>query len=165
MITCSAPRDSVAEHPASLNGPVRYFSPLGECCGVFCSLPAFPIVTVPAVISAIGSVPAIVIISVPAASVVIFVYSLVYWAGVIITAIVGAPFSDSLPSIIISPLVIIAISVVIAVGWSPFIVVTPSPPIVFESRFPHSVLLVVWRKGAVLSVALGNSRTLPVAGW
>ena len=97
-------------------------------CGVFCSLPASPIVTVPVVISAIGSVPVIVIISVPAASVVIFVYSLVYWAWVIITAIVGAPFSDSLPSIIISPLVIIAISVVIAVGWSPFILVTPSPP-------------------------------------
>ena len=36
---------------------------------------------------------------------------------------------------------------------------------VFETRFPHSVLLVAWRKGPVLSVALGNSRTLPVAGW
>ena len=89
------------------------------CCGIFCSLPASSIVTVPAVISAIGPISVIIIISVPAASVVILVSSLVYRAGVIITAIVGAPFSDSLPSIIISPLVIIAISVVTAIRWSP----------------------------------------------
>ena len=135
MITCSVPRDFVAEHPASKMVWFAIFllwvsvAVAAVGCGVFCSLPASPIVTVPAVISVIGSVPVIVIISVPVASVVIFVYSLVYWVGVIITAIIGAPFSDFLPSIIISPLVIIAISVVIAVGWSPFIVVTPSPPV------------------------------------
>ena len=85
-------------------------------CRVFCSLPVSPIATVPTVISAIGPVPVIVVISLPAASVVILVPSLVYRAGVIITAIVGAPFSDSLTSIIISPRVIIAIPVVTAIG-------------------------------------------------
>ena len=113
-------------------------------CGVFCSLPASPIVTVPTVSSAIGPVPVIVVISVPAASVVILVPSLVYWARVIITAIVGAPFSGSLPSIIISPFVIIAIPVVTAVGWSPIIVVAPSPPVL--SLRVASLLRSYWRR-------------------
>ena len=112
-------------------------------CGVICSLPASPIITVPAVISAIGPISVIIIISVPAASVVILVSSLVYRAGIIITAIVGAPFSDSLPSIII--LVIIAISVVTAVRWSPLIAVTPSPA-VLSSRVA-SLIRYYWRHG------------------
>ena len=113
--------------------------------GVICFLPASPIVTVPAVISAIGPVPVIVIISVPAASVVILVFSLVYRAGVIITAIVGALFSDSLPFIIISPPVIIAIPVITAVGWSPIIVVAPSPPVL--SLRVASLIRFYWRRG------------------
>ena len=151
MITCSAPRDSVAEHPASLNGPVCYCSPLGECCGCCCRLrsflfsPCFPNRHGSSVISATGPVPVIVVISVPAASVIILVPSLVYWARVIITAIVGAPFSGSLPSIIISPFVIIAIPVVTAVGWSPIIVVAPSPPVL--SLRVASLIRSYWRRG------------------